>query len=140
MLRFPLQICLGSRLRRLAINLALLRSIRAWGTAPWASRMLVKVHLDWLPLEPGHTDQIRASKKRCRQNCVPAQRFPESSAYALLCLEVIFVTASHQTGLVMRSMTQSSIIVGIWWGKGWALAEARAEAQALFDFAGHRLS
>ena len=48
----------------------------------------------------------------------------------------LFVSASYQTGLVTRSMTRRSIIVGIRGGKG----RARAEARTLLDHADHRLT
>ena len=51
----------------------------------------------------------------------------------LLANRLIFVIASHQTGLDTRSMTQRSIIVGMW-GEGQALALART----LLDCADHR--
>ena len=46
----------------------------------------------------------------------------------------IFVSASHQTGVDTRSMTQRLIIVGIKGGEGWAWAKAQAQ----LDYAGHQ--
>ena len=46
----------------------------------------------------------------------------------------LFVSVSHQTGLETRSMTWRSIIVGIKAEE----SQARAEAWALIDYAGHR--
>ena len=54
----------------------------------------------------------------------------------LFVAEPIFVTASHQTGLDTRSMTQRSIKVGIRGGGG----RARAEARALLDYDAARFS
>ena len=48
--------------------------------------------------------------------------------------KVLFVSASHQTGLDTRSMTQRLIIVDIKGGK----SQARAKARALLDHAGHQ--
>ena len=59
--------------------------------------MPIKVHLDRLPLEPGHTQLDPRTEKRGRLKRVPAQRLPESSAYAPLRSEVIDICLpSHQ--------------------------------------------
>ena len=56
-------------------------------TAPWGSRMRVKVRLDRLPLRPRHTRPNPYTDQRWRLKCVSAQRLPESSAYAPFCWE-----------------------------------------------------
>ena len=43
------------RLRHQVMNIAPSRRVRAMGTGPWGSRMLIQAHLEWLPLESGHT-------------------------------------------------------------------------------------
>ena len=54
------------RLRRQTINLAPPRRIRAW--EDWGSRLPVKVHLDRLSLEPGHTrPDLRTDKTRATE-------------------------------------------------------------------------
>ena len=52
----------------------------------------------------------------------------------LILKKLIFVPASHQTGLDTRSMTRRSIIEGIRGGE----SRAQAEARSPLDYAGHR--
>ena len=60
----------------------------------------------------------------------PEQQFDAVGLIYIL----IFVSASHQTGLDTRSMTRRSIIVEI---RG-EESRAQAEARALLDYAGHQ--
>ena len=84
--------------------------------------MPIKANLDRLLLEPGQPDQMHAPIKRSRLNCVPAQRLPESSAYAPLCLEEICIcrkshhldecgTKSSLSGSRSRTVTQTRAAV-----------------------------
>ena len=67
-------------LRHQAINLAPPRKVRAWRNGPPDSRILVKAHLDWLTLEPGHnrpdprTDKMRPTEVRLQESCAYALR------------------------------------------------------------------
>ena len=66
-------------------------------TAPWGSRIQVKMHLDRLPLEPGKIRPDPFIDQYSRLKFVPAQRPPESRAYFPLSWEQvsIFVSTSH---------------------------------------------
>ena len=75
---------------------------------------------DQLPAEPRHTRPDPCIDQGVSQ--------PNSVSKSL------FVSASHQTGLDIRSMTRRSNIVGIRGGEGLA----RAEALTLLDYVGHR--
>ena len=63
--------------------------------------------------------------------------FARSSGSLIFLTWNIFVSPSYQTGLETMSITWRSIIVRIRGGRGLAWADARAEVQALPNFAGH---